>query len=179
MCSFLSEQIVCNKRCLHLWLEVPCYCNVFFHSLFKLTHILYTSFLWHFPLLNMEDISNFVIMFLHYYKSTRWSRCTRFLSGYPITRLIGHYFEHYSCLLEAFFSTSVILIFVWLWIHINTFGSVAICLIWLFLFLSDINWYQWCELLNDLFFYFCIPACLALVKEINAFCYLKLDVLYS
>ena len=41
---FFLEQIVSNKRCLHLQLEVPWCCNGLVHSLFKLTCILKTSF---------------------------------------------------------------------------------------------------------------------------------------
>ena len=43
------------------------------------------------------------------------------------------------CSLETFFSISGRLIFVWLWIHINIFDFVTICLSWLFLLLSDIS----------------------------------------
>ena len=95
---FFLEKIVCKKRCFHLQLEVPCSGNGLFHSLFKLTCILKTNshFFWHFHILNMEGISNFVIVFLHCYRSTRCSRYTRCLSGYPMTHLICHYFEHYS-----------------------------------------------------------------------------------
>ena len=55
--------------------------------LFKLTYILKTNshFFWHFPVLNMEGISNFVIILLHCYRSTRCSRCTRRLSGQVFT----------------------------------------------------------------------------------------------
>ena len=106
----IYKKTTCVCLCLYLWfcylivillrlrLEAPCCCNSLFHSLFKLTCILKTNshFFWDFPILNMEGISNFVIVFLHCYRPTRCSRYTRCLSGYPITHLICHHFEHYS-----------------------------------------------------------------------------------
>ena len=150
---------------MHLQLEVPCCCNDLFHSLFELTCILKTNshFFWHFPVLNMEGISNFVIILLHCYRSARCSRCTRRLSDYRTSDRSLLWTLQLFCSLEVFFSTSGMLIFVWLWIHINIFDFVALWLSWLFLLFSAINFcvtLNWISLLyfdsqvvHDTFYY--------------------------
>ena len=97
----------------------------------------FCNFFRHFPILNMETISTFVIVFLHCYRSTRCSRCIRCLSGYPITCLIGHYFEHNSYFVNFLFCKKSFSALQWCWFlcDLNSrkycyFNCVAICLIW-------------------------------------------------
>ena len=113
--------------------------------------------------LALHSPEHFVIILLHCYRSARCSRCARRLSDYHTSDRSLLWTLQLFCSLEAFFSTSGMLIFVWLWIHINIFDFVAICLSWLFLLLSDINFsvtLNWISLLyfdsqvvHDTFYY--------------------------
>ena len=112
-------------------------------------------FFWHFLVLNMEGISNFVIILLHCCRFTRRSSCTRRLSGYHTSATLLLWTLQLFSSLESFFSTLGMLIFEWLWIRISNF--VAICLRWLFFTLQR-HWFS-CDFKLKIIALFWSPGC--------------------
>ena len=83
-------------------------------------------------------------MLLHYCSFTGCSRCTRRLSGYHTSDTLLLWTLQLFSSLEAFFSTSGMLIF-YVTLNSHIFDFVATCLSWLFLLFSDIDF---CVTLN-------------------------------
>ena len=104
----------------------------------------------------MEGICNFVIMLLHCYSFTRCSRCTRRLSGYHTSDTLLLWTLQLFSSLEAFFSTSRMLIF-YVTLNLHIFEFVAICLSWLFFTLQR-HWFL-CDFKLNIIALFWSPGC--------------------